>query len=100
MLTAGYWVLLLAGANEVDDKGAVQQFARRFPQVGMLVNFARKKSWLKQDPRLTYKPPKEELKDPNPFSDDEQLAIRIVGATARTRVMRYVRATRAWVETF
>ena len=33
-------------------------------------------------------------------SDDEQLAIRIVGATARTRVMRYVRATRAWVETF
>ena len=37
MLTAGYWVLLLDGANEVDDKGAVQQFARRFPQVGMLV---------------------------------------------------------------
>ena len=37
MLTAGYWVLLLDGANEVDDKGAIQQFARRFPQVGMLV---------------------------------------------------------------
>jgi hypothetical protein len=37
MLTTGYWVLLLDGANEVDDKGAVQQFARRFPQVGMLV---------------------------------------------------------------
>ena len=37
MLTAGYWVLVLDGANEVDDKGAAQQFARRFPQVGMLV---------------------------------------------------------------
>jgi hypothetical protein len=34
MLTAGYWVLLLDGANEVDDKGAVQQFARRFPRSG------------------------------------------------------------------
>ena len=32
--------------------------------------------------------------------DDEQLAIRVVGATARTRVMRYVRRTRAWVESF
>jgi hypothetical protein len=37
MLTSGYWVLVLDGANEVDDKGAIQQFARRFPQVGMLV---------------------------------------------------------------
>jgi hypothetical protein len=33
-------------------------------------------------------------------SDDEQLAIRVLGATARTRVMRYVRETRTWVETF
>jgi site-specific recombinase XerD len=40
-------------------------------QVGMLVNFAVKKGWIRQDPRLTYKLPKEELKDPNPFSDDE-----------------------------
>lgn len=32
--------------------------------------------------------------------DDEQLAVRVVGATARTRVMRYVRQTRAWVESF
>ena len=32
--------------------------------------------------------------------DDEQLAVRVVGATARTRVMRYVRKTRAWVDTF
>ena len=32
--------------------------------------------------------------------DDEQLAVRVVGATARTRVMRYVRETRVWVESF
>jgi integrase len=40
-------------------------------QAGMLINFAVKKGWLRQDPRLTYKPPREELKDPNPFTDDE-----------------------------
>ena len=37
IVTAGYVVLLLDGANEVDDGGAIQQFALRFPQVGMLV---------------------------------------------------------------
>jgi site-specific recombinase XerD len=40
-------------------------------QVGMLFHFAHKKGWIKQDPRLTYRPPKEELHDPNPMNDDD-----------------------------
>ena len=37
IVAAGYMVLVLDGANEVDDRGSVQQFAQRFTQVGMLV---------------------------------------------------------------
>jgi site-specific recombinase XerD len=40
-------------------------------QVGMLFHFAHKKGWIKQDPRITYRPPKEKLHDPNPMNDDE-----------------------------
>jgi integrase len=40
-------------------------------QVGMLLNFALKKGWLRSDPRATYRKPKEELRDPNPFTDAE-----------------------------
>ena len=40
-------------------------------QLGMLIHFAVKKGWIRQDPRLTYKLPKEELAIPNPFSMDE-----------------------------
>lgn len=32
--------------------------------------------------------------------DGTQLAVRVLGATARTRVLRYAPQTRAWVETF
>jgi integrase len=40
----------------------------------MLFHFAVKKGWLTQDPRLTYRLPKEELKEPNPFTSDELAA--------------------------
>lgn len=36
-LTSGSVVLVLDGANEVDDGGAIQQFALRYPRVGLLV---------------------------------------------------------------
>jgi integrase len=39
-------------------------------QAGMLFHFAHKKGWLKRDPRVAYRPPKEELHDPNPMDDD------------------------------
>ncbi len=42
-----------------------------FAQVGMLLNFALKKGWMKVDPRATYRKPREQLKDPNPLTDDE-----------------------------
>ena len=32
--------------------------------------------------------------------DGTQLAVRVLGATARARVLRYVPRTREWVETF
>ena len=37
MITGGGFVLILDGANEVDDHGAIQQFALRHPGVGLLV---------------------------------------------------------------
>ena len=37
MVASGTVVLMLDGANEVDDGGAIPQFAVRYPQVGMLV---------------------------------------------------------------
>ncbi len=37
ILTSGYFVLILDGANEVDDQGAILQFARRYPNVGLVV---------------------------------------------------------------
>lgn len=40
-------------------------------QLFMLINFACKKQWVLRDPRLTYRLPKEELKEPDPFSQDE-----------------------------
>jgi hypothetical protein len=47
-------------------------------------NFALKKGWIRQDPRLTYKPPKEELKDP--FTDDElKRVFEFVRAPAKFR---------------
>jgi hypothetical protein len=30
--------------------------------------------------------------------DGSQYAVRVLGATGRTRVLRYVSATRAWIE--
>lgn len=40
-------------------------------QVGMLLHFGLRKGWLRQDPRLTYRLPREELKAPNPLTDVE-----------------------------
>ena len=37
MIADGGFVLVLDGANEVDDHGAIQQFALRYPGVGLLV---------------------------------------------------------------
>ena len=37
ILMSGYFVLVLDGANEVDDHGAIQQFAQRYPDIGLLV---------------------------------------------------------------
>lgn len=40
-------------------------------QLGMLIHFGVRKGWIRLDPRLTYKLPKEELKEPDPFSKEE-----------------------------
>lgn len=37
IVTSGKFMLFLDGANEVDDSGAIQQFALRYPDVGMFV---------------------------------------------------------------
>lgn len=36
-ISSGNFVLILDGTNEVDDKGAIEQFARRYPKVGLFV---------------------------------------------------------------
>ena len=40
-------------------------------QLGMLINFIVKKGWVRVDPRLTYRLPRETQTAPNPFSLDE-----------------------------
>jgi hypothetical protein len=36
-------------------------------QLSMLVQFGVRKGWIREDPRLTYRLPREEVPDPNPF---------------------------------
>ncbi len=50
----------------------------------MLPRFGIRKGWLKADPRLTYRLPREHLRAPNPFSDDELEAFPGHGRTSRT----------------
>ncbi len=58
----------------------------KMKQLSMLFHFATRKGWLKQDPRLTYRRPKEELPEPNPFTDDEVKAFfEFVRAPVRFR---------------
>lgn len=40
-------------------------------QLAMFIQFAVRKGWIKEDPRLTFRMPREEIRDPNPFTDDE-----------------------------
>jgi hypothetical protein len=37
ILKSGYFILVLDGANEIEDHGAIQLFARRYPNIGLLV---------------------------------------------------------------
>lgn len=40
-------------------------------QLGMLIHFALRKGWIRNDPRVGYKLPREKLTEPNPFSKDD-----------------------------
>lgn len=58
--------------RRLTDRGLANATVRsNIAQLGMLFNFAMKKGWLKQDPRLTYRRPKEDLKEPDPFTEQE-----------------------------
>lgn len=51
-------------------------------QVSMLLGFSQKKGWIRCDPRLTYRLPKEELVEPNPFTPVE---VALFFETVRTK---------------
>jgi integrase len=49
-------------------RASVRSYLR---QLAMLIEFCVRKGWIREDPRLTYRVPREELRDPNPFNDEE-----------------------------
>lgn len=77
--------------RDVDLKAVERHFAKTcrrttlrsyLKQISMLIGFSQKQGWIIRDPRATYRMPKEELIEPNPFTPEE---VALFFATVRTK---------------
>jgi integrase len=62
---------LKAYQNRITPRLVLVSVRSYLRQLGMFIEFACRKGWIRADPRLTFRVPREEIRDPDPLTDDD-----------------------------